>query len=566
MIKKIILKIDKKVFNGKLIKIYSKILNNRAKRSSFAFFNKKKNVVLKEPVYDMILMQYVNGDIPTYAFYDLAVRTLAIEEYYNKNTIGFDLYKKMHAIGGNYGQENLAETYYKKMHKKNKTPRHGAYPEQHSIEQFSSLIKSIDDNGYDENSTIMADRNLLSINGSHRIATSLYKGLDYIKVDVHNMVFNRRYTRDWFWINQFSYDEIMLLDKKMNTIINHCKQKIGCFYCILFPPAEDYFDDITKDISSIDSGNVELIKYDDFEWEIGDLKGFLRGVYYFDSIKTNDLIRKLFYIFNASKPVNGKVKFRLLSLKINSPMYRLKSDNGMPESVVTVRLKSIIRNRYKNKDPRFTKHYVGDYAHDVIIHSSDNYIQNKAFRELLSMPKDLSNVFSNIRNFKYVIATKSPDKISSAFPHNYYYYEDFDIFIDEKDLLNITETVYCDLLTIFGDRSGVVVSKETTTCGMRVRVTYNGFTLTMFDFMTSFNGIKQNAIKAFIEERQGKEYFFLSLKNEVIYRINKYLFDTNKQYHKEYIAAHRNCCKEDEIVAAFENNKKKQVKKILSYF
>ena len=565
MIKRLLSKIDRVVFKGRLKRFYIKIKSKKKKNeTTFSFFKGKESVTLKEPIYDLILMQYNNMDYSAYAFYDLAVRTLALEEYYGKNTIGYDYYKKMHTIGGNYGQENLTEKYYEKMRKENKTPQFGAVIEQHSIEQFSELIQSVDSNGFDENTVVMADRNLVSMNGAHRIAVALYNDLEFIKVDVRNMIHKRRFTRDWFWLNNFTNEEICVLDEKINGIFTKCKEKIGSYYCILFPPAEEYFDDITNDISMIDPGNVVLEKYEDFEWEIADLKGFLRGVYFFDSINIENFKRKLYYIFRASNPIEGKVKFRVLSIKINNPKYRLKNDNGMPESLVTVRLKSIIRKRYREKDSKFTEHYVGDYAHDVIIHSSDNYISNKAFRALLSMPKDMTSVFSEMKAFDYAIAESTHDKISCEFPRNYFFFEDFDILVNEEDLEVITDVAYNGVMRIFGNINDVNVKKIETAEGMRIRIFYNGFTVTMFDFITGFKGIKKDVIKTFIEEKNGEDFFFLSIKNEIIYRINKFLDNSNKQYHKDFIIDHKDMIKTEELITAFEEDRVEAVKELLS--
>ena len=97
-------------------------------------------------------------------------------------------------------------------------------------------------------------------------------------------------------------------------------------------------------------------------------------LYSFDSISQENFERKLQYILNASVIHNGQVTYRKVRLEIHNPKYRLKSDNGLPESVVTVRLKEAIRNRYKVKEERFNRRYAGDYDHDVIIHSTDNYL------------------------------------------------------------------------------------------------------------------------------------------------------------------------------------------------
>ena len=87
-IKKFVGKLDRKLFGGKFRSAYFAYLENKKKQ----FFKTKNISIICEPVPDMLLMQYNLKDYQQYQFYDLAVRYLAIEEYYGKNNYGFQLY------------------------------------------------------------------------------------------------------------------------------------------------------------------------------------------------------------------------------------------------------------------------------------------------------------------------------------------------------------------------------------------------------------------------------------------------------------------------------------------
>lgn len=406
-IKKFVGKLDRKLFGGKFRSAYFAYLENKKKQ----FFKTKNISIICEPVPDMLLMQYNLKDYQQYQFYDLAVRYLAIEEYYGKNNYGFQLYKKMHYLGGNYGQNNMTEEYYNKMRKKNKTVKYGLVKEEHSIEQFQALINAYETKGYDPSSIIMADKNLLSMNGSHRIALAVYRGQEFINTEVHNTEFRRRFSYDWFWKVGFDNEELHIIKNTQDLLLNRARELIGDYYCILYPPAYEYFDEITRDLSELDPDNIVVTGIHDYQWDTNNFIAFLHAIYSFDSILKKNLERKIFYILKATDIVDKQVPFRIVSVKIRNPLYRLKSDNGMPESMATVRLKEVIRDRYKLRNAKFSEHFIGDYAHDVIIHSTDNYLSNKAMRLLLSINKDLSDLITVWNDFSYAVIESGIEKL-----------------------------------------------------------------------------------------------------------------------------------------------------------
>lgn len=561
--------LDRKCFGNIVRKIYHKSKDWIQWRQGF--FHGKKSVLLKEPVADMLLMQTDRNEnhFDQYCAYDLAVRCLSIENYYGENNFGFEFYKRMHVLGGNYGQNNDVERYYERIRRKKRTPNFGnnGYLEQHSVEQFKMLLKSIDEDGFKGDSCVMNDRNLLSMNGSHRLAIAFYKQMEYLNVEVHDCLFQRRFTIDYFWKKRFSYKEINVINAKMKSILDECRKRIGGFYCILFPPAEKYFDEITEDIRHMEEKNISVTDYQDYEWEVSDLKGFLRSIYYFDSILPVNLERKLYYIFRSSQICQNRVRFRIIIMDIKHPMYRLKKDSGMPESMAMVRLKEMVRERYRVREKKFTEHYVGDYAHDVIIHSSDNYISNHAFRDILAINRDLSCIVEGLNEFEYALLSSSTDKVSESFPENFYIGEDFDILVKEKDLENIAQKI-CNICNVVFYDTKIEIGLKNSTLGKQICLTYCDFMITMFDFIIELPGIKREYIQKFIKEREpeirnNKRFYKLSLINELIYRTSAFVRNPLKIYHREYLCVHKNEVQVQQILDAFDKSIYKKADKLL---
>lgn len=546
-----VIRFDSRHLGGRIIRAYSHIRDSKRK----SFYNGKKAVILKEPLSDMLLMQYdaLDDGVVQYVFYDVAVRSLFIDQFYGKNDFGYELYKKMHTVRGNYGEVNESEEYYKNQRKNNRVATHGGAREEHSIAQFRNLCNLVDDNGFDPSSVIMGDQRLVNINGSHRIALALYNDLDYISTEVHRLISHRAYTIDWFWKNGFTSEEIALIHSKMNQLIDEAKRKTGNYYCILFPGAEKYFDEIMRDIENFSPDNIQVKDWHDYTWEVDDFTGFLRGVYAFDSILPANLDRKIFYILNASDIREGFVTFRIVTLNIVNPMYRLKEDNGMPESVATVRLKDAIRGRYKIREEKFSRHYVGDYSHDVIIHSSDNFISNMAFRVLLSINKDVSEEYSVIQKYPHAFAVTTPDKMSRRFPANFYISEDFDLFILKKDAEKIASELI-KVCTHHFSTYGLNVIMEKSKFGLRVRILYEGFTVTMYDLMYKLPGMKRDIVeKKFLCDKIYGTVWKLSEEDEFIYHAYKYLDNPNKKYHFDYLLDNREHMNEALMLQYFEN-------------
>ncbi len=93
--------------------------------------------------------------------YRIAIRYLAIENYYHHNNNGFFIYKKAQTL---YMNETTAE---------------------HRVEQFKLLIQKWENDGYCKEYPILVDERSKILDGNHRITLAKYFGIKKVKCDVY---------------------------------------------------------------------------------------------------------------------------------------------------------------------------------------------------------------------------------------------------------------------------------------------------------------------------------------------------------------------------------------------
>lgn len=389
----LVVAVMKKVWNILLANIKrpfynTRFLKNRErnKRENLRFFNNKRYASVNAPVADLYLMQSNKGmdSFEELVPYDAVVRYMAVEDYYEKNGYGFKLYNQMNEKAGIYRPKIRIL----------KSKREKAYQgEYHSEAVFRQLIESYERNGYLKGYPVWFDKTGLLINGSHRFALALYSNQEYIEVNLCNWIHNRKWSIDWFWKNCFSQEDIDNICKKEVEIMNKVRKQIGSFYCVLYPPAESYFEEITQDIVHWRKDEVGVVKQEDFYVTEDEFINFTNLLYYFDCISPEHLAEKQRCIIESSRLYDKKLHYRVLELSVKNPRYHLKSTTGITESVTMVRLKALIRTRYADKIVRAETLYNIQYPHDIIIHSTDNYISNNAYRQMRRINRDISHCF-----------------------------------------------------------------------------------------------------------------------------------------------------------------------------
>ena len=122
--------------------------------------------------------------------YDAIVRLLAIENYYQLNNFGFDLYKRMQCA------------------------RLGIEDSNQYVVRFKALIKSYECEGYKKTSKILLDNDYSIIDGSHRFAMALFYKQSSIAAKVFKNSKRTFYGLDWFKQNGFNEEECLIIEKK----------------------------------------------------------------------------------------------------------------------------------------------------------------------------------------------------------------------------------------------------------------------------------------------------------------------------------------------------------------
>ena len=94
--------------------------------------------------------------------YLLATRCLAIDQYFNKNDIGYEIYIKVISL---FCSKETAEK---------------------RLRQFKKLIENWEQNGYDEKQTISILDNFQCFDGMHRLSLAVYFKQEYVVCDIYN--------------------------------------------------------------------------------------------------------------------------------------------------------------------------------------------------------------------------------------------------------------------------------------------------------------------------------------------------------------------------------------------
>lgn len=234
------------------------------------------------------------------------------------------------------------------------------------VEEFLLLDKSFYKNGYLDKFPLIVNEQKHLINSSHRAALCLHHKIDEIPILVTQdwkshlensgsktkTYFN--YGKSWFEQNNFSDLEMMVVQKKKEDLF---KDLNLFFYVILWPPVEDYFDEILKSLQK---------KYNILEYKKRNLgtklDTIVKEIYEIDNIEDWKVNKKLENIKLCTKRTN------IFIIKIDLFATNFRSKTKHPDVLISIDaelIKKDIREKYRNK----VKHYF----YDIIVHMSDNY-------------------------------------------------------------------------------------------------------------------------------------------------------------------------------------------------
>lgn len=306
-------------------------------------FNGKDCIYVNLKATDLFLAQYHDCEFNAI---DIVVKFLAIENYYKKNDFGFELYRKMQ-------MKRVGEDW---------------------TERFVKLIQSFE-NGIDMESWVKTDLHYSIHDGAHRLALALFHGYEDIPVRVFNVEVQRRYYGiNWFRENDFSEKEISLIMSKLNELLHKCRKP---YFCILWSPARLQFANIANCVEDIEEG-IHIVDQFGMKFTRETLKKFIYDVYETDDIMKYKLDLKYQHMMMSMEADNYNENLygiHVIKLQIDAPDFRLKPLSGLPQSRTTMRIKKKIREMFKEK--------VTDYYYDIIMHLTDNQLQNNAVEEII---------------------------------------------------------------------------------------------------------------------------------------------------------------------------------------
>lgn len=444
-------------------------------------------------VFDFLLMQlnrYNEGNR-----LDIAVKYMAIENYYGENDCGFALYRKMQ-------QKRL----------KISTEEAEAL-----LDKFKTLIDSFERYGFRGDSYIICDEKMRIMDGAHRVALCLYFHVPFMQIKIVPRTFECDYGIEWFWENGFTQDAIHQIQFRYSLFQ---EQKQESILAILWPPISGYFEEITKDLSEL----AEIQEVIDREYpDFLQFQNIVRGVYSVDDIEAWKIEKKLEYM-SGYQP-----KIRILKLKLRNPFYRLKASTHLPLSVRVERIKKVVRKRYEEK--------VSPYFYDIILHIADNYCQSRVIDKIFNLDLNISACFKQIESENYVLTKMDVPYMTSNFPDTYPVHRDADILCKPSAFESIKHKImeFCNAYAVRQDITVRTVSDDRES-HVRIRLEYLNRLLYQFDISSKLPNISSQFIADVVAEReQANGYYRTRQSYEAVIRLNEVLMHHDKMHHWEYL-------------------------------
>ncbi|MBR6013356.1 MAG: hypothetical protein IK062_06200 [Selenomonadaceae bacterium] len=443
---------------------------------------------------DLVARQFFRGELNRY---DIFVRYLAIEEYYGKNDFGFRLYKKMQ-------DKRIAEGYGEK-----------------AVEKFIELIKSYEIRGYDKSSAVQVGCNLALWDGSHRIAMGLYNNLQNITIEIHQEPTFYDFKIDWFLKNDFSREEVKLIIDKADEVLEKNQIKFTGF---LWGAAVPFSDEIFKDIEIF--GEVKDIEK--FSFKSRELYNHMQKIIYSaDDIAPVKVDIKSEFLY----PYDPEFIFFHFKPKKFYDHWRVKGMSGLPMSCAVERVKSVVREKYKNK--------IDKYFHDIIIHVCDNQFQSDFCDSVCFPDINLKTFLQEISPYKYVLLGMRGNEtpyMPENFPDEIPVGKDVDILVMPEDYDLITETAKKFSEQYKNNYEIILIDEKYKT---RIRFHKSERLILQLDIAKELKNCTDEFVTDSIKMREkSSDYYVLSAFYEYICRYQKWMENSKKSWHLKYLLNH----------------------------
>jgi hypothetical protein len=156
----------------------------------------EKNIVNEFVNLKFFLKNQYNNNI--FNRIDLLIRKYSIEQYLNNVKYDFNFYIKMQIRRG----QNI----------------------NNKINIFKNLLESLTNKNYDNNFPIVCFSNYMLCDGSHRLSYLYFKKEKFICIRRLDYIENIQYSRQWFLDNNFTNDEMFILDNELLKLENFLKE------------------------------------------------------------------------------------------------------------------------------------------------------------------------------------------------------------------------------------------------------------------------------------------------------------------------------------------------------
>ena len=440
---------------------------------------------------NFLLLQKKNG---TFNRYDAIVRLLAIENEFNLNDNGWDLYLKMQTIRANSIKTSIDF--------KN---------------DFKNLIYSVKEKGFDKKFPIDTTSTGLLSDGSHRLACALYFDLPEIHLKKNKNDFSDVfYGLEWFEKNGFTEKETEQLFQRYESLRTANTTE---FMALLWSPIVKHKEEVIKDVEQ--HYHIKEIKTIDFENDF-EYAAFVKGMYAIDDIDDWKIEKKLKYM----EPYPKKVT--VILFEMDFPDYRKKTLNGKPLSKNVEKLKKIIREKYSKR--------IENYFYDIILHIGDNSAHTAHMNKILEKDLNIVEYLEKLKNLNYVILKEDTPYQPTNFPETYSLGKDLDILCTLEDyptILQITK----DFRKDYEEKYEIKCIEKTK--GEKIRFELNDFLCFQIDLSWEIFKIEQLNVPSFLSDRIIKgNFFMLTLEKELLIRAFEFIGNSKKKHHLDFLKKH----------------------------
>lgn len=470
------------------------------------YISKKKYIYL----YDLFGMQFdINGNMKRV---DIAVKYYAIDSFMHLRQDGIEFYIDMQKKRLGIDDDAAREMWH----------------------CFRNLIESVKENGFDDSSYIVCGKNLLVMDGAHRIAVALYFGIESLPVKIVPQEYVCNYGMDWFLKQGVTNYQLELL----KNLVKYLRNKRRGFWGIIWPPAINICNEIENDIMTFVNSYESKI----LDFRGNDIKAFVESVYSVDDIEMWKILEKEKHISGYGNMV------KVLRFDIENPRFRLKDGSGLPISQEVERIKSFVRLKYKDR--------ILDYYHDNILHITDNFYQTKLIEKIMNVSRDITEIFLKMEVESYVMLKYDVPYMPKDFPKVYPMNKDVDIFCPE--------TVFAFFVQILGDFSekyikanGLRIKRVEEDYRCKIRLEYLGFLMLQFDISCHLYNLKSDFAEEMLMNREKRGVCYVPREqDEIAIRINELVQFPNKFWHKDYLRNKREKIDKERLKEALVNCEK----------